>query len=345
MPGDVAARARATLPPLSQALHVAAGRIWQAHRPLVLLVGGHAVAVPALLYSMGLERFFRGPRFTLDLLWWLAGLAVAVTLFANRQLKKRFTLERIGSALLVWAMHPILYSSFTSFKQALVHLVPYTWDATLHRWDVALHGGPAWNVAPALMQPGFLRVLDGLYLVWFPVQIAFLLGVVWAAPSAWRSRCLLAYALLWIVLGNVAALAMGAGGPCYYAHFVGGQADPYSGLWQRLRPLELSAQLAQRLVLEGTVSDNWSPFPGISAMPSLHVGVAVYLTLVCWTVPRWWLRLVGITYALLIFAASVVLGWHYAVDGYLGAAGAWGLWWLAGRWSKDAVPEVESPRC
>jgi hypothetical protein len=29
---------------------------------------------------------------------------------------------------------------------------------------------------------------------------------------------------------------------------------------------------------------------------------------------------------LLIFLLSISLGWHYAVDGIAGAAGAWGLW-------------------
>jgi hypothetical protein len=35
-------------------------------------------------------------------------------------------------------------------------------------------------------------------------------------------------------------------------------------------------------------------------------------------------------YALVTMTGSVTLGWHYAVDGYLGAFLAWGCWMLAG---------------
>jgi membrane-associated phospholipid phosphatase len=34
--------------------------------------------------------------------------------------------------------------------------------------------------------------------------------------------------------------------------------------------------------------------------------------------------------AVCTFAASVSLGWHYALDGYVGAAIACLIWWIAG---------------
>ena len=293
--------------------------------------------VPMLLYAMGLVRFYRGPRFTFDLLWWLTGVAVAATLFANRRLKARFTAERVGGAFLVWALHPVMFASFVSLKQSLVHLVPYTWDVPLHQLDVALHGGAAWRLAGPLLSAGVLRFLDAIYLAWFPVQVFFLLGVLWAPSSRWRTRCLLTYALVWIGLGNAMAAVMGAGGPCYFTHFVPGAEDPYLSLWAVLEPLSLNAQLGQRLVLEGVLSDRWSPFTGISAMPSLHVGVAAYLACVALDT-RWWaIRLLGMAYAVVILVASVVLGWHYAVDGYAGALGAWAIWWAVGRWLARAT--------
>jgi hypothetical protein len=36
-------------------------------------------------------------------------------------------------------------------------------------------------------------------------------------------------------------------------------------------------------------------------------------------------------YALIVMIGSVHLGWHYAVDGYLGAAGMLVLWWGLGK--------------
>ena len=38
--------------------------------------------------------------------------------------------------------------------------------------------------------------------------------------------------------------------------------------------------------------------------------------------------------------ASVSLGWHYALDGYVGAFLAIVVWWIAGRIERE-VPEVE----
>jgi hypothetical protein len=316
--------------------------VWRDHAALILVVGVHAALVPILLYATGLERFYRGPRFTVDILWWLTGLGVAATLFANRRLHARVTTERVGGALLVWTLHPVMFASFTSLKQALLHLVPYTWDPPFHRLDVMLHGGPAWQLAGPLLQPTVLRLLDHVYLAWFPVQVFFILGVMWAPSSRWRTRCLLTYALVWIVLGNVAAAFMGAGGPCYFTHFVTGGDSPYAPLFAHLWPLALNAQTGQRLVLDGAVSNQWSPFTGISAMPSLHVAVAVFLACVAANT-RWWaVRAAGAAYALAIFLASVLLGWHYAVDGYLGGLGGWAIWWAVGRWvDRGAVRRPE----
>jgi membrane-associated phospholipid phosphatase len=36
-------------------------------------------------------------------------------------------------------------------------------------------------------------------------------------------------------------------------------------------------------------------------------------------------------FAAIIAVGSVLLAWHYAVDGYAGAAIALACWWLAGR--------------
>ena len=39
----------------------------------------------------------------------------------------------------------------------------------------------------------------------------------------------------------------------------------------------------------------------------------------------------GLSFAALIFVGSIHLGWHYAIDGYAGAAVALFGWWAAGR--------------
>ena len=81
---------------------------------------------------------------------------------------------------------------------------------------------------------------------------------------------------------------------------------------------------------------------GISAMPSMHVASSVLFFLLARRVGRAAGWAFGI-FALLIFVGSVHLAWHYALDGYVGAAGALLLWRAVG-WAlsrpRRGVPAV-----
>ena len=68
------------------------------------------------------------------------------------------------------------------------------------------------------------------------------------------------------------------------------------------------------------------PFLSISAMPSVHVAIAVLFALAGREAGRV-AGLVLTAYALVVLVGSVHLGWHYAVDGYF-AALATGLSWV-----------------
>ena len=69
-------------------------------------------------------------------------------------------------------------------------------------------------------------------------------------------------------------------------------------------------------------------------MPSIHVASVVLNALFGFALSR----LLGFALtvvALFTFAASIELGWHYALDGYVGALIACGIWWLAGVATRD----------
>ena len=74
----------------------------------------------------------------------------------------------------------------------------------------------------------------------------------------------------------------------------------------------------------------FNPTRGVAALPSLHVAAHLLFALWCrrFARPLYLLFLIG---TVLTFLGSIVTGWHYAVDGYLGAALAWGSYWLACR--------------
>jgi hypothetical protein len=73
------------------------------------------------------------------------------------------------------------------------------------------------------------------------------------------------------------------------------------------------------------------PFVGISAMPSVHVAVAVLFAVLGWRTAAW-LGWLFTGYACVVLIGSVHLGWHYAVDGYVSAVVAPLIWALTG-WS------------
>jgi membrane-associated phospholipid phosphatase len=52
-------------------------------------------------------------------------------------------------------------------------------------------------------------------------------------------------------------------------------------------------------------------------MPSQHVGIAWLMALYAFQFKRW-LGILMTVFTLAIMVGSVILGWHYAVDGYLG---------------------------
>ena len=74
---------------------------------------------------------------------------------------------------------------------------------------------------------------------------------------------------------------------------------------------------------------------GISAMPSLHVAIAV-LTALCVRDRFPGLQWLPWIYAVIIYIGSIHLGWHYASDGIVSAVGMVAIWKAAG-WYLDRL--------
>ena len=71
---------------------------------------------------------------------------------------------------------------------------------------------------------------------------------------------------------------------------------------------------------------------GVSAMPSMHVGTTILFICCAVATRRRWLIWFSSLFAFTILLGSVLLGWHYAVDGYIGAVIALICWKLSGWW-------------
>lgn len=335
---------------LIQAIHVkpvsASHRALQEHLLLGLIVAAH------LALALYLCRLYPGK---FDESWGLAGYAAALatglvfalcgyTIFVmlfrrpkrliaylGTQLKQYLILPRLLYALPVLAMLPIFATSFTIVKAAIPLLHPYAWDARFARLDAFLHGGvQPWEwLQPLLDQPLATAFINVNYHLWFFVMLGMVYWLAFAYEHArLRMQYLLSFAITWILLGNAMAILLSSAGPCYYGKLIDG-ADPYAGLMTYLHAADqqysIWALTVQDMLWQSHQQAGNGHIIGISAMPSMHVASSVQLALVGWRLHR----LAGIAltvFAALIMIGSVHLGWHYAVDGYVGALGAWIVW-------------------
>jgi membrane-associated phospholipid phosphatase len=146
---------------------------------------------------------------------------------------------------------------------------------------------------------------------------------------------LLCTTLLWAILGNFFGTVLASGGPVYYGRLTG-LPDPYIPLFHYLNTangefLNYSREIQEKMWRFYLVNGEDGKVSGaISAMPSLHVASSCSFFLLARARNRWLGRLF-LVFLVLMMLGSVHLGWHYAIDGYAGIAGALIIWWACGR--------------
>jgi membrane-associated phospholipid phosphatase len=167
---------------------------------------------------------------------------------------------------------------------------------------------------------------------------------------------LLCTTLLWAVLGNFLGTILASGGPVYYGRLTG-LPDPYAPLFQYLNAahgefVNFSRDIQEKMWRFYLVNGQGGEVAGaVSAMPSLHVASSCSFYLLARTRSTWLGRLF-FGFLVLMLLGSVHLGWHYAIDGYVGIAGAIVIWWACGRlvrwpamqrflWGKPEFPHAQ----
>ena len=215
-----------------------------------------------------------------------------------------------GSKVAFWSLLGGLHMvAFMSIKPQLNYLVPFWADPLLADLDALLMFGDPWRW---LQWMNNAATADYYHRGWFLGVVAVLLWQLSRPASRDKAANLLAYFAIW-ASGPLIHVLLPAGGPIFYEAL--GHGDRFVALVPPKEIQDVAAYLWRTYT-----EREFAMGAGISAMPSLHIATVTWVVLCC-RGTRWiWLAW---AYALSTFALSVSLGWHYAVDGVLGALVAW----------------------
>jgi hypothetical protein len=265
---------------------------------------------------------------------WIQGLAGWKAAW-NGEGTRFITPGRIAGVVIVAVLTPFFLNTYGSWKSMIPDLQPFGWDARISSLDRVLHFGrlPHEWLQPVLGHSAITRTIDVLYILWLPVNGAVIVWQGWSTRLNLRAQFFVTYFLVYILLGTILAAALSAGGPCYYGALAG-LPNPYAPLMAYLGGLSAEQPIIALRVQE-TLWRNYTeglnlPFVGISAMPSVHVAVAVLFAIVGWRTSRW-LGWAFTAYAVVVLFGSILLGWHYAADGYVSALLVPVIWLMTGR--------------
>ncbi|HJN76246.1 MAG TPA: phosphatase PAP2 family protein [Myxococcota bacterium] len=337
--------------------------LWREHAPLAVLVGLYLAGGYAVDAALGdvMVLSLRYPAVeavaVLFVVLFLGGHAlrslprvpdgVSAFRFIWEDLKTSWLQpRRLAGFAIVYALLPLFMSTFGSLKVAIPRMVPFEYDRLFHDWDVALHGGPPFEwLHPTA--PLVTVAINVAYNAWIFLFFGILIWQAFSMHRRLRARFLLSFVLLWILAGTLLATLTSSVGPCFWAELYPGEPDPYAGLMAELHMLHevhhLWAVDVQEQLWAAYERGTVETVAGISAMPSMHVATSVLFALLGWARHR----VLGVAlgcFAAIILVGSVHLGWHYAVDGYVGAVCGVLVWVFVGlamRWSGWMADEAE----
>lgn len=243
--------------------------------------------------------------------------------------RRTFSAKRVAALLAGMAllMAMVLFQgTFTSVKNVLplIHggFPQDGIQADIDRW---LHfGADPWRWLYAFAATDLVRAaVEWNYNVaWFALVYGALFFVATSpAAKAVRMRYIVMFMLVWVVCGNVLAGLFLSAGPAFYGFVTGDEARFAEQLAFLARGAEQEhSAAAYQAYLWSLHADGLSGFgSGISAFPSVHVGLAA---MNAFFLAERWPRLARAAwaYVALIVASSVYLAWHYAIDGYASIA-------------------------
>ncbi|HEX8641413.1 MAG TPA: phosphatase PAP2 family protein [Allosphingosinicella sp.] len=233
---------------------------------------------------------------------------------------------------------PVLFSGYGVLKMLMPIHSPFAMDDSFAAADRLLFlGRQPWTLTHAVFGSfEATLVIDRIYTVWVLLVSVAVVGFALFSPPRLRAQFFLALTFGWILLGVIGAYLLSSAGPCYSMLVKADSAPEFALLMERLHEYSatrgtLGAVEWQQILWTAHERRGYGFGMGISAMPSLHNAVSVLYALALSQFGRR-IAIAVWTFAGTIFIGSVHLGWHYAVDGIVGAAVMVLVWKLAGKY-------------
>jgi len=210
-------------------------------------------------------------------------------------------------------------------KSSMPYVTGYWADNLLADVDHAIFGTDPWR----LFRSELLRPIHAqAYVSWFPITFGTMAILAFSRKD--HSALFDSYLATLVIGGTMGEHLLPSAGPIFYERL---------GLGTRFAELVATNDPTYSLFADYL----WKYYQaggaglgtGISAMPSMHVALAVWTLFAAWRV---WkpLAVPAFAYVLVIWGASIASGWHYATDGLAGALIACAAQWAATRtWKRD----------
>lgn len=222
-----------------------------------------------------------------------------------------FTYDKLWDLIKIVILLKITLLIFCNLKQAIPLINPKLFDIELLAIDRVIHFGvnPNTFLVKLLGEDFIAALFDRLYIFWYIIKPLVLVYFAIIANKNSQIRFFTSYFSMWII-GGLSALIIPSLGPIYtHPEWFTSLNIPFA------RNLQNMLWRHYEMVINTPDKYRVFIYEGIAAFPSLHVGiVAIFAFYLCEVNKK-----VGIAlfvYLGIIQLGSVLLGWHYAVDGY-----------------------------
>lgn len=270
--------------------------------------------------------------------------------FAERLKLAYIYRSKLISAFILLSVISIFMSSYSTMKSLIPIVNMFYLDDLFHQTDLWIFSGhqPGLSVVKWLDNPFYIFIINLNYNLWFFFMWTTVVYFLIAENSTNRTCFFISWISCWGLLGAFLAMLLSSAGPVYVE-----KLDPTNLTYQPL--MQLLQEKHSWLVEQGwpglyalnTQEKLWLAYAenvemlgsGISAMPSLHVSIAVLMALSMEEVNKFVSYFLWF-FAVIIFIGSFTLGWHYASDGLVSATLTYLIWRISLAITKKVIPEM-----